>query len=171
MSALWPRFAPASLRLHELLQYQLGSPRLLLCEQTGPRPGQLNSVLLDWCASLFNAVPASVRASHAPGANDLFVDFGEGCTARLHRWSGPHARAAVRLRVVAEKGVALVDLPHRVCWTAADGRHAFTARCQQSIEHLLLERFHHAAATGEPMQPSLEEAGRAFRWMRAGPNA
>jgi predicted dehydrogenase len=171
MPALWQRFAPASMRLQELLRTTLGPLRFLSCQQIGPRPGRLNSAWLDWCALLMNSVPSHVRKFDGEsGTAEMFVDFGEGRAARLLRWAGSHARRAVWIRLVAEHGVALVDLPNRLRWTDASGLHAHKLSRQPPVEIAMLERFHHAVTTGQPIQPSLEDARRAFTWLRAEPN-
>jgi predicted dehydrogenase len=170
MTAPWPRFAPASLRLQQLLQEQLGTPRLLLCEQRGPKPGRIRAELLDWCMVVFGAAPLRVKARGRESdlIEEVFADFGQERAARISRWTGRHTRHRVRLHVVAERGTACVDLPNRLRWDDSDGRHAFTATGQMSAAEGLLERFHEAVTLGRTMQPSLEDARQAWTWLRSG---
>ena len=55
----------------------------------------------------------------------------------------------------------------RLRWNDADGRHAWTATEQRPMAEVLLERFYHAVAAREAMEPSLEDARRAFAMLSA----
>lgn len=167
MTVLGPRLAAATIRLRQLLEEKLGAPRLLLCEQHGPRPGRIGVALLDWCMQIFDNVPVRTAAyGDGTGAcEDLLADFGDGRSARIRRWSSPRLRPATQLRVVAERGTALVELPNRLTWHDAEGRHAFTAYSSRLAAEMLLEQFYRAVTTGQPMLPGLDVACKALTWL------
>jgi predicted dehydrogenase len=170
MPALSYRLAPASVRLQQLLRDQLGAARLLLCEHRGSKPGHISVSLLDLCAFLMDATVAHVRATAVEGASsieEVWMDFGQGRAARVSRWAGSHVRPSVRVRIIAERGSAVVDLPRRLRWCDASGQHGYTAADSQPRAEMMLERFHQAVLSGQPMQPSLEDVRRAWGWLLA----
>ena len=69
--------------------------------------------------------------------------------------------------MIAEYGWATAALPDRVQWTAPDGKHGHVPPRQRPLGQLLLERFFDAVKTGQPPEPSLEEAHRVLTWLRA----
>lgn len=89
MAELPRRFAPATLRLKELIATKLGAPRLIFCHRRLPvvptRPGGICDddplaesrrelvELIDWCRYVVAREPASVTAlmHHFPGQSDL----------------------------------------------------------------------------------------------------
>jgi predicted dehydrogenase len=85
MMELPRRFAPATLRLKELMVTRLGKPRLLFCHRRLPtdqrdhRSHQATSLrsqhelmeLLDWCCYLVGREPTWVQAIRHPSPNDL----------------------------------------------------------------------------------------------------
>jgi predicted dehydrogenase len=167
MMALAPRFASVTARLRELLQTQLGPPRLLLHEQIASGPGSISSTLLDWCAFVMGAAPASVQAAGTEGIEELFLEFGEGRAARLSRWSGAYAGRVRRIRIAAERGAAWLEVPHRLCWADAEGRHSHTPRVHRPVGEILLEQFHQVITQGQPLTPNLEDAAHALSLLRA----
>jgi predicted dehydrogenase len=170
MPALPYRLAPASVWLKQLLRDQLGASRLLLCEQRGPKPGRIRAALLDWCAFLFEASPATARILISEAGSpieELWADFGSGRAARISRWSAPHLRPQVRLHVDAARGCAVADMPRRVRWTDASGFHSYRAPDSKPNAGIMLERFHQAVVSGQPLQPSLEDVRSAWELLRA----
>jgi predicted dehydrogenase len=169
MAALPLRLAPATLRLHDLLRNHLGEPRMLLGLQTGPKFGRIRAALLDWCLTIFGAAPRRVRVreENTPSFVEVDVQFGDGRFARLCRCSGPYARRRLRFHVIAERGTAFIEMPARVCWSEADGRHSHVVAKSRPITEILLERFHQQVTMGQPIQPNLEDAYRAFKWLHA----
>jgi hypothetical protein len=166
LMAMAPRVAPATARLQELMAGRLGPPRLLLCEQASPKPGPISGALLDWCALILDAIPVAARPTDVGELSEMHLDFPGGRAARVSRWPSPHVRPSIRLRAVAERGAAWIELPHRVRWNDAEGWHAENMSRQPSVWQRLLERFHQSLTSGQPMQPSLDEAQRAMRWLQ-----
>jgi predicted dehydrogenase len=169
---LAPPLAPATARLRELFDTRLGPPRLLVCDAVGPatsgqehRASGVGLALLDWCASLLGGEPAKVAVVDVAGLASVLLEFPGGRAARVSRWHAPGARRGVRLRVVAEKGLATVDLPDRVGWTEADGRHTHRVCGPQPLGQVLLERFHRTVTEGQAAEPGLDDALRALRWL------
>jgi predicted dehydrogenase len=187
MMELALRQAPATQRLRELLATRLGAVRAVVGEVVQPARdmeaadpegvpvsvrallGASGLSLLDWCADLLAAEPASVLAAGMPGTGpfSLFLEFADGRCVQLTCWRGPRMRRAVRLRVVAERGSATVELPRRVQWSDADGWQVHVVRRQQPLGEVLLERFHQTVTEGLRAQPSLADAHRVLGWLRA----
>ena len=85
MMELPRRFAPATLRLKELMATRLGKPRLVFCHRRlpnefldgrGAKPAPLRSQhelveLIDWCRYLVGREPTWVQAIRHPSRNDL----------------------------------------------------------------------------------------------------
>jgi predicted dehydrogenase len=182
MVEMAPRQAPATARVRELLHTELGAARLVVCESVRPareprrqllgqKPGfaSVGIPLVDWCVSLLGAEPLRAQADGVDtlGFARLLLEFPEGRTAQLTRWTAPHTRRSLRLRLVAERGSASIVPPGRVEWSGACGRHTHTLRCRQPLGPALLEQFHRAVTERQPPQPSLGDAYRALRWLRA----
>lgn len=170
-SGLWvmvdmlPRVAPAAAKLQELLDAQLGSPRMLLAEAING-DGVLS--LADWCAGLFRQEPQEVRTwSSADGQfTAWFCDFGDGRAAQITRRQEFGRKTQLRLRIIAEHGTALVTLPGRLRWHTPDERHALRLPAPP-VGQVLLERFCDVAAGSPTSYPSLEDACRAAGWLRS----
>jgi predicted dehydrogenase len=179
-----PRAAPATGRLHQLLDTHLGPARLVLCEslqpppesrriRSGPEQGLLlgpeGSALVDWCAGLIGTEPARALAYRADAADysGLFLECSDGRAMHIGRRSVPTARPALRLRVVAERGSAAIQHPDRVSWTTVSGSCVQQLRGVRPVTQTLLLQFHQAVQTGQVAEASLDAGYRALRWLRA----
>jgi predicted dehydrogenase len=178
-----PRAAAATGRLHRLLDTHLGPARLVLCEcvQPGPESSQAGPgleqasllgpegmALVDWCAGLIDVQPERVLAfaAEAAGFAGLFLEGSDDRAIHISRRRVPRARPALRLRVVAERGSATIRHPNQVFWTTASGCWAHRLRGRRPLTETLLLRFHQAVQTTQAPGPSLDEAYRAFHWLR-----
>jgi predicted dehydrogenase len=167
-----PRAAPALGQLRRVVAEQLGPVRLVLCEalQTG-ETGFTNEeeALLDACAELLPGEPRRLFATDLPGGHfaTLMLEFPDGRALQMTRCTSCGPRGGVRIRVIAERGTAVADLPHHVHWTDADGGHTLALAEKRPTAQILLEHFfkvvHHE---GEPC-PGLDQAERLVRWGRA----
>jgi predicted dehydrogenase len=180
MVALAPRLAPVTARLNELLNTQLGPPRLVVCEAvvperttkphwgTNPR-ALIPADLLDWCAGFMGSEPVNVLAADAGAAGlaSVLLEFPGGRAVQINRRSVPGARPAVRLHAVAERGAATADLSGRVRWFGPNGRYVHVLPRQRPIGQVLLEIFHGAVTEGRPPDPDLDDARRLLGWLRA----
>jgi myo-inositol 2-dehydrogenase/D-chiro-inositol 1-dehydrogenase len=182
LMALTPRFAPATARLRELLDHQLGPARLLTCDCRVPasRPpagggpdeallGTAGIALVDWCTGLMGSEPIAVRGTEVASAGfaSLLLEFPGGRAAQITRRRAPATPTVLRLEVVAERGTAVVELPGRVAWTSTDGRHVHRLARQRPLAQELLERFHPVVREGLAPKPSFDDAHRALSWLRA----
>src|SRR4029077_3186333 len=103
--------------------------------------GPVGAALGDCAAPLLGGEPTGVLATGGDGwgFTSLLLEFADGRAARITRRRAPWARRGVRLQVVAEHGSATVDLPGRVRWATADGRHLHVLRGQRPLGQVLLE--------------------------------
>jgi predicted dehydrogenase len=173
MTELAPRHAWATEALRELLAGPLGRARGVVCDFFRPQPGvdasgPVDVALADWCAHVLGAEPASVLAAGTDdgGFASLLLEFPDERRAQLTGWRAPVVWHPPRLQVVAERGWARVELPARLWWTDAEGRHSETRR-RPPLEQVLLERFARSVHDGQPPHPSLEDACRAVAWLHA----
>jgi len=190
MMDLAPRFAPATTRLRELLQTELGPARLVTCDYLSacsrkadqpsvllPELGLLGTAgvrLLDWGLSMLGSSPVSVlaREKASCGVASVLLELADGqafhILRRLVRLSeATPLRSTVQLQVVAERGVATVRLPDQVCWTSSTGtyqHHDF--RKKPGGKDLPLQLFHQAITTGQPPEPGFHDAHRILGWLR-----
>jgi predicted dehydrogenase len=169
MMAATAGFGPAALRLAEFQRERLGPTRLLLCESASRRPGDLDSGTLAWLLSLLAAAPAAVTGTgaEAAGLASLTLEAGGGRALHLTRWHAPGARTGLRLRLVGDRGQALVASPRRLSWADADGAHALLVPRGRPVEELMLRSFHGVATGSQPPWPSLADAHRALACLRA----
>ncbi len=166
MMAAPAAFSPAALRLTELQRERLGPARLLLCESAGAEP---DSATLAWLLSLLGAAPSAVTGtgSEAAGLTSLTLEAAGGRALHLTHWHAPGARTGLRLRLVGERGQALLASPRRLSWDGPDGTHALTLPCGRSAEELMLTGFSRLAMGEGPQGTSLADAHRAFACLRA----
>lgn len=180
IAELRPRLAPAVARLREMLSGELGPPRLVICESrdadepsaagpAAPLLGPDGIGLVDACLSLFGDEPVGVRAERLTDADygSLLLDFGGGRAAHVCHYRAAGLRPGVRLQVVTEKSGAQAQLPGRLEWADAAGRHQLALGGRRSLTQLLLERFYEAVRSGQAPSPSLDDAHRALRVLRA----
>jgi len=121
------RYAPATIRLKELIATQLGAPRLLFCHQRSATSGQANELappdsptfrqmlgLVDWCRYVVDRPPTSVvGVMHYPTRKDAEEDYrmmsldfsaegspGTGTTAQIScgRYVPDHWQEAITFR-------------------------------------------------------------------------
>jgi predicted dehydrogenase len=175
------RHAPATAVLRELLGGGLGPARGLTCDfflspqlagpgtVTGRRDLSVPLSLLDLCSQLFEAEPLRIAASGTASGDftGALLEFPDDRRAQLTGWRSAEVWHAPCLRVVAERGWALVELPGRLRWTDAEGRHCYVPRGLPAPDEVLLDRFFHAVCSGQPPRPNLDEAGRVLGWLRA----
>jgi predicted dehydrogenase len=169
MVELAPRFAPATADLRQLSE-MLGPLRGLTCNFiTGGQLATTLLPLLDLCGYLFETSPTSALAAGSPTGTFLSVsaEFPGQRHAQLTGWRAVVPRHSVQLYAIAERGCATLDLPGRVSWTDAEGRHLHTRPGQPPPERALLERFAQALEEGQPPQPNLADACQAMTWLQA----
>src|SRR5207245_2158931 len=120
---------------------------------------------LDWCAGLLGGEPVNVtaRSLEPSGFSSLFLEFAGGRGVQLIRRCGIADRPAIRLQVLAERGSALVELPHRVSWVTKEGSYSHALRGQRPIAQLLLEHFHEVIQGTVAPEPTLQDAYRVLR--------
>ena len=186
------RLSPATLRLKELIVTKLGSPRLLFCNRRRASPARREGngrgtrdlvELVDWCRYVVGSEPASVLATahHLPATQqtDYFsasLDFSVAAEAG----TGPLAvigsgdyvpkglqeslsyRRPADLKVVCERGIAFVDLPHTVAWFDEAGQHLETLDHERPVGELLLLHFHRAVESLVLKSSNLEDAHRSI---------
>ncbi len=178
------RFYPATTRLRELLATRLGLPRRVtgLVRLTGfdryVQPGPTTQIapapilidpggyLIDWCRTIFQAEPTSIRRLDEPETPDvatLAIDFPEGATAELtiirdKRGAATESLPTPGLQVDAERGTAWLDPPDRIVWTVGgetfDERHPL----QPTVGEWLNAQFHRAVCSGVPCSPNWSDA-------------
>jgi predicted dehydrogenase len=184
MVEMAPHLAPAGARLRQLLDSELGPPRLLLCDITEPEYrarlrvsnpeaglllGPSGVAIVDWLSQILAGEPIGYNAAGAPVADfvSLVLQFANKRAIHVRRYSCG-ARPGVSLRVVAEHGRATVHLPDRISWIAADGRNSQRLRARRCQTQTLLLAFAAAVRSKTVPQPNLEDAARALKWLRMG---
>jgi predicted dehydrogenase len=169
MMAAKAGFGPAALRLDEFQRERLGPTRLLLCESASRSPGDFDSSTLAWLLSLLGAAPAAVTGAgtEAAGLAAITLEAAGGRALQLTRWHDPGARPGLRLRLVGERGQALLAAPRRLSWADADGAHALRLPRGRPVEELMLRCFHGVATGSQAPWPSLADAHRALACLRA----
>jgi predicted dehydrogenase len=173
LAALAPAVAPAVARLGELLAGPLGAARLVRVSAAlppGGRPALPSPALLPLLhvgATLLGEGPAGVLASGPGPWGSALLDFPGGRAAQVTLWRAPpDSDTGCRVEVVAERGAATAELPDRLSWRDAAGRHLLRLRGPGG-EAALLEHFRRALHEGQPPRPDFEGACRAFAWRRA----
>jgi hypothetical protein len=168
--ALPLRVLPAALALRELVNDRLGPPRLLLASVGAPEDGAECSLLdlLDWSAGLFGGEPVASRRVALESLSCLLLDHGGGREAQLTVCRSPARPHPARLEVVAERGRAVLELPKRLSWSDAAGRHLDRPALTEPVAGALLRQFHQAATGERAASPSLAEVARCLRWAEPG---
>jgi predicted dehydrogenase len=177
-----PHFTPASTRVRQLLDTEVGPARLVVatvfrCGWTGSgrRSSASDGValerfdvaLLDWCARLVGGEPVSVCVSETDsGLLSERWEFTNGKAVHLIQQALPRELLRTSVQIVAEKGTARVTLPRLVRWTAADGNHVHLLRRKRPIGQEVLERFYHAISEVGTTTPTLQDGCRVLRWLR-----
>ncbi|MEO1524051.1 MAG: Gfo/Idh/MocA family oxidoreductase [Planctomycetota bacterium] len=170
MTELPRRFAPATLRLKELIATRLGAPTLIRVHQQmisdddkpkGTRTLQSDLVeLVDWCRYVVGRAPTNVASvASRPNYHSLAMDFGgDGdkevtaevtCDACLpQRWSEAASfRPPASMKVYCENGVAFIDLPSTLVWFDDAGRHVESLETESPIGERMLRQFHRSVTS------------------------
>jgi len=186
------RLSPATLRLKELIATKLGEPRLLFCNRrkisSAPREGSDRCIhdlveLVDWCRFVIEPEPSSVIATahQMPGGQHKdYLSVTLDCSPEGETGTGPLAvigcgdyvpkslqeslayRRPADLKVVCERGIAFVDLPHTVAWFDEAGQHLETLDHERPVGELLLLHFHRAVESLILKSSNLKDAHRAI---------
>jgi hypothetical protein len=176
----------------ELLASGLGAPRLALCDQrvlvpekTARSPtrhetewGEIGLHLVDWLRFVFSRDPCTIQSiggyasDHGPcsGFETLVLEFADSCLAEasIRRYLQPKWTEAAQFRpapsfhVVAEHGVAILEMPGEVTWFDESGRHDESLEMDRPLGELLSERFYRILVHGLNPSPGLSDA----RWAR-----
>jgi predicted dehydrogenase len=167
------RFSPATRRLREILHDSLGGPRLVLCDATNSAraadpsamlySGASGLDLLDWCGLLLGGTPAGIVATSAPGGNfaTIVLAWSDGRAAEIRHFCRNAPHSEVHLRVIAERGVADLQLPRSVRWSDGVVEHVENVEAPGAAQ-AVLESFHRAVVRGESPRPAIEDLDRAL---------
>jgi predicted dehydrogenase len=166
------RSAPATERARELLQGELGRPRLILGASIGAgataRRLSWTAEMIDWCIEVFGAGPSHITA-HTSGDSDfstLFLEWPDGRAAQLAVLRSAGADRGQQIRVVAERGDVQAHLPRVVAWTQEGMRQS------QELPHRAsgagqLEQFHANVTEEEQPTVGLKEVTRCLQVLKA----
>ena len=190
------RLYPATRRLKELLATTLGKPRLVIGQarllgfdryadpgpatQVTPVPLSIDpgGYLLDWCSSLFDALPDSISATRSmvllpdgdPSRDSDFESFtarfpGGGSaqvsSLRYHQAEWGEAGRflpAPGFQVYAERGAAWLEMPDRIQWWDADGVHEERLPLEPTVGDLLNEQFRRLVQGEDATAPTIRDA-------------
>lgn len=166
------RFAPATLRLKELIATRLGPPRLIFCHKRLQHPATPRQdcrhdpsrrtllEIIDWCRYVVGSDPVSVTATgqSPPPYSDYrslslqFADNGGEVPAVCQISCGsyipacwPEAvgfRPPSEMQICCQRGVAFIDLPNTLVWFDEAGRHLESLDFETPVGEQLLGRFH-----------------------------
>jgi len=186
------RYAPATLRLKELIATRLGKPKLIFCHESirpassGFHPptgvsqeSRLMMELVDWCCYVAGAEPTSVLSVAHQAAPELAsqdydlvtLDFSPpgqpgGTIAQIscdNYWPGGAGfRPPAGLKVCCEHGVAFVDLPSQLIWYDNEGQHLESLDSDRPVGEQLLTQFYRAVTSLVRKTSDLEDAYRAL---------
>lgn len=197
MPELPRRFAPASLRLKELLATKLGKPQLLFCHKrlTTEVTRTRNLIeradrelmeLMDWCSFIVGQpIRAVTCAQHigrgGPDYRSVSVDLSPeadplGTTVAQvscgtyfpQAWHEAIAyRPPAAVQVCCEKGLVFVDLPNQLVWFDEAGRHQETLDSELSVGQLLLSQFHRSITSLVRKMADVDDLCVALRALQA----
>lgn len=191
------RYTPATARLRELLATRLGKPRHLDVQLTsrGVAEGGLPpsrfladslAVGLDWCHSVANAIPVSLRGTEgAVPAEGLAVDVQFGPLA--DRSPPPTARITIgrtpqsaepgetpaglgihfQARVECQRGSAVLTAADQIGWSAEGEPRVEQLSTERAAFDVLLDHFARRVVGGLIPIASLDEGLRARAWAQA----
>ena len=133
--------------------------------------------MADWLRFVFGREPVRVQS---PGEQkfdygpcrkmETFVaDFGQGGVGRAtachfadSHWVEATRHAQARcFQVVAEHGVAYVEMPGQITWFDSSGRHEESLEMERSLGEMLSDRFYRIVVHGLNPSPSLADAAAA----------
>jgi predicted dehydrogenase len=181
------RFYPATNRLIELLSSGLGAPQLAFCEQHVFEPGkagpssvrhgmEFSDVMLhlaDWLRFVFARDPESTQSiggsvTNGPsrGFETLTVRFGESALgqATVRRFLQPQwteaaaYRRAPAFQVVAQHGMAFLEMPGQITWFDQSGCHEEHHEPDRPVAEMLSDRFYQIIRHGLTPAPGLSDA-------------
>lgn len=180
------RFYPATIRLMELLASGLGSPQLAFCEQQAleldrppgaARPEAESSILLlhsaDWLRFVFGREPSkafaagcSLGAGPSRGFESLVARFGDAAAGQAtvrrlahSQWSEAAAyRRPCSFQVVAQFGMAFLEMPGEITWFDQSGRHDETHDIDRPLGEIMSDRFYRIVRHGLNPSPGLADA-------------
>lgn len=175
MTEFTRRFAPATLRLKELIATKLGQPNLIFCHRrTTPNesgstqsnlknsPDQEMVELIDWCRYVVDRDPGNVTSMAGPCANYqslslYFPESGErpAVTSQIScgsyipdQWHEASSfRPPAAMQICCERGVAFIDLPSSLVWFDDAGRHMEALETESPVGEQLLTHFHRAVTS------------------------
>jgi predicted dehydrogenase len=187
------RFCPATVRVMELLASGLGAPQLVFCEDrmmvsetsdSAPTRRDRDGTdialhMADWLRFVFGRDPTSIQSIgghailHGPcrGFETLVTEFGEACLGNVTicRYVQPVWTEAAKFRtgpsfhVVAERGMAFLEMPDQVTWFDASGRHDELLEMDRPLGEMLADRFYRIVVHGLNPSPGLSDAQWARR--------
>ncbi len=184
------RFAPATLRLKELIATRLGAPQLLFCHRrlqgdlsaagrNHPEPFRCEFVeLIDWCRYIVNREPTTVsstshRLAEGTSYRCMTLKFAageEGCPVTAQISCGDYIRGSWHeavsfrppsaLQICCERGVAFIDLPSTLVWFDEAGRHLESLESELPVAERLLTQFHRSVTS---LVRNISDLGDAYR--------
>ena len=184
------RFAPATLRLKELIATRLGKPKMIFCHrrmlqhEATCSGGEFDPVrrelieLIDWCHYVVGRPAASVTSlrhfSPSPLA-DSQVDDAPPVTAQLSCGSYIPAawqeaigfRAPAAMHICCEHGIAFLDLPSGLVWFDEAGRNMETLDTELPVGQQLLSHFHRSVTSLLRNASDLDDAFAAAKVLSA----
>ena len=169
MAELPRRFAPATLRLKELIATHLGAPTLIrvhrqsVNDDAPQRPG-LSACrtedselveLVDWCRYVVGATPSSVTSFCQEDAFQSVMLRYDGVVAEIatdttlpSRWKEAASfRSPASMKIRCENGVAFVDLPSSLVWFDDAGRHVESLETESPVGERMLRQFHRSVTS------------------------
>lgn len=190
------RFYPATVRLMELLSSGLGAPQMAFCDQLllepevpaslastqEPKWNLIAVQMADWLRFVFSEEPVSARSTvscvagtgPSRGFETLVARFGDSKVgqATLRRFLSPRWSEAARFQrppsfqVIAEFGVAYLELPGEVTWFDESGQHQESLESDRPLGELLSDRFYRTIVHGLNPSPGLADAISARRMVK-----
>lgn len=181
------RFAPATLRLKELIATRLGAPKLVFCHRRTEAAKVANDnenlvqrdmvELIDWCRYIVGTEPESVISSGVKpdesGYQSLSLSFpGENekppvrAQISCGNYIQPTWHEAVSFRppsamqICCEHGVAFIDLPSTLVWFDNAGRHVESLETELPVGEQLLTQFHRSVTS---LVRNISELNDAYR--------
>jgi predicted dehydrogenase len=143
-----------------------------------PKHAEVAQHMCDWFRFVFGRDPIHMTSAASELASGpcrhfetLIAEFEDGAMAQttIRRFATPTWGEAARFRpapsfqVVAERGVAFLDMPGEVTWFDAAGRHDETLDMDRPLGEMLDDRFYRIIAHGVPPSPGITDA----HWARA----
>src|SRR5262249_11333229 len=133
-----------------------------------PLDGGAALALMQHMAEVFTSVPRRVTATTTPRVPELLglmVEFEAG-VASLSLWAGPADAGRAWVEVEGEGGSLRAEMPRRLAWRDADGRHQLELPGGLA-EVWVIARFVRAVRDAEWVHNSFERAHQALTWLRA----